>query len=231
MKKIISFCLLTVIVCTTLILSSCNIGVGDMGHKTHDLFPEGYTGGFRHQPGPNIEYWWVETYEECLEAIELLKSHGSTFSDDLHFVYESELVDCKYCFVITGVGGKSEEIKWGDNPFDRCAKDVRIDSYAFFGEVTIDEINHSLVSNFNAYKIGGKSVLKNIIDNHLESKVVIDEWTNDYPRYYKRAYYEKQVVMHIDPCFVEGTQELIMTDECIEELICSAKSIELNSKS
>jgi hypothetical protein len=57
-----------------------NVGESDdvvLGnHSYHELFPDGYTGGFHHQPGANIEYWWVETYEEAIEAIELLENRG-----------------------------------------------------------------------------------------------------------------------------------------------------------
>ena len=156
MKKIVSFALCLVILCTTLMLSSCNIGVGDMGHSTHDLFPEGYTGGFRHQPGANIEYWWVETYEECLEAIELLKSHGSTFEETAIFTYDGDLFDTKYCFVIKHSHEDTDYIKFGDNPFDRRAIDVAVRSYAFFDNVTIDEINHSLIQNYEVYRISSE---------------------------------------------------------------------------
>ena len=104
-------------------------------HSYHYLFPEGYTGGFNHQPGENVEYWWVETYEECLEAIELLKSHGSTFANDILLTYDGDLFDCKYRFMITGVGATTEKIEWGDNPFDRYANNVYLNCYAFFDEV------------------------------------------------------------------------------------------------
>ena len=106
----------------------------DGNNQYHYLYPEGYSGGFDQSPGENVEFWWVETYEECLAAIDLLKSHGSSFSPNLVLAYDGELFDSKYCFTFTGVGSKTDKIKWGDNPFDRHAENVTIRSFAFFEE-------------------------------------------------------------------------------------------------
>ena len=161
--KLISALLVLVLSITT--LSSCGlidyvIGTDDGdnegangldgNHKNQSLFPKGYTGGFPYadQPGNEVEFWWVETYEECLAAIELLKSHGSTFEESAIFTYDGELFDTKYCFKISGTNKYTEDIEFGDNPFDRRAGDVEIKSYAFFDDVTIDEINYSDVSDY-----------------------------------------------------------------------------------
>ena len=256
MKKIISVILLVVF---CLSLFGCeyinewieknddqNIGesdeTGDIGHNRHDLFPDGYTGGFYHQPGANIEYWWVETYEEVIEAIELLKSHGSTFSQDpsyqLLLTYEGDLFDVKYCFTIAGVGGKTEKIKWGDNPFDRHAENVKINSYAFFEDVTIDEINHSYITNrhtrYKAYIYGINNAV--VFDNSIPNELVIGEWREFNKtdkgdgNYAISVCHNEQKAITISTCFYlteDEVEDLKMTEECINALIHSSKVIDL----
>ena len=214
----------------------------DGNHKSHDLYPKGYTGGFTHQPGANIEYWWVETHEECLEAIELLKSHGSTFADEMVLTYDGELFDAKYCFVIAGIGAGTEVIKWGDNPFDRYAKNVRIESYAFFDNVTIDEINHSYVNRFNSYFFVASTTYSDLNNDVSLDNVKISEWTQKgnensykegYYKFYKKAYLNDQEIIYISPCYDvkdEMQYELNMNDECINAIIFSGKIIELKDK-
>ena len=167
--KLISIVL--VLVLSMLTLSSCGVveyinGLfdsesqdvgGDKGgidgnHTSWHFFPEGYTCGFPdliNKPAPRIEFWWVETYEECMDAINLLKSHGSTFAESAIFTYDGDLFDTKYCFQITLEHVLTEPIKFGDNPFKRRAGDVEITSYAFFEDVMIEQINHADVYDFN----------------------------------------------------------------------------------
>ena len=127
-----------------------------------DFYPEGYTGGFPRfldQPGFRGEYWWVETYEECVAAVELLKSHGSTFEKNVIFSYDGELFDTKYLFEICiDQSIYTEQIKFGDDPFDRRADYVQIKSYAFAQSVTIDEINYG---NVNDYEHDNISLIRN----------------------------------------------------------------------
>ena len=240
MKRIISLCLLLTVFCSALLLPSCDTpDDGNPGNKnpSHDLYPEGYTGGFTHQPGANIEYWWVETYEECLEAIELLKSHGSTFKDDTVLTYDGDLFDCKYCFMmtgVTGVGDSTEKIEWGDNPFDRRALNVQIKTYAFIDEVTIDEINHSYVSRHKGYWVASSPTLFLLKDEITEDNVVITEWEKriDWDKepneYHKNVYYNDQLLVHVRTTFYateEEISEIKMTDECIKEIVKYGKFI------
>ena len=144
MKKLISV-ILILIICISLF--SCDDGIdtssGGCNFYIKDIFPEGYTGGFPDNIGFwGWEYWWVESYEECLDAIELLKSHGSTFNETAIFTYEGDLFDTKFCFKINGEFVNSERINYGDNPFDRKAVGIEVYSYAFFDDVTIDEISY-----------------------------------------------------------------------------------------
>ena len=125
-------------------------------HPEWNFYPKGYTAGFPrsiNKPAPRIEFWWVETYEECLEAMELLESHGSTFAKTAIFTHDGELFDTKYCFEICLNHRGTEEIEFGDNPFDRRATGVEVTSFAFFDDVTIDEINHSYVYDYEVYSL------------------------------------------------------------------------------
>lgn len=174
--KLISIILTLVL--STLALTGCYNSDEPIGgnHKKWNFYPEGYTAGFpdfMKQVGPRVEYWWVETYEECLAAIELLKSHDSTFAKTAIFTYEGNLFDTKYLFTIDRDNRFTEDIKFGDNPFDRHARNVEIKSYAFFDEVTIDEINYGDLSDYRAYTVENRlwnySEKPNLTDN-IESK-------------------------------------------------------------
>lgn len=190
----------------------------DGNHPYHYLFPEGYTGGFNHQPGANIEYWWVETYEECLAAIELLKSHDSTFDESVIFTYEGDLFDTKYCFKITTNNRHTEKIKFGDNPFDRRALNVKVKSYAFFEDVTIDEINHSYV---NDYKVS--SMLMENSEKLKATDFCIEnayyKWNNE-KNYYEIFDSETEEVILITGRF-EHESDPLYADKCAEAVVDS----------
>lgn len=175
-KVIKTISILLVFVISLLALSSCGlINIGNFDNSTdgngsdsgkggmngnyypdYNFYPDGYTCGFPdllYQRGPELEFWWVETYDECLAAIELLKSHGSTFAESAIFAYEGNLVDTKYCFIFSRTHIYTEKIKFGDNPFDRKACDVRIVTYAFIENVTIDEINYSDIMDYRVFSL------------------------------------------------------------------------------
>ena len=223
MLKIISTILLLVL--STIAFSSC-FSWGKIPNKYPSLYPEGYTCGFGLQPGSPLEYWWVETYDECVEAIKLLRNNGSTFSDAKIFTYEGDLFDTKYCFVFSR---EKDEIKFGDNPFDRYAEEVIIIVYAFFDDVSIDEINYSLVSQYHAYVYGAREIYKENYESTPVDQLVIGDWELDNYKYYKKVYYNDSVVIGIRTCFyatnANETGNLKMTDEIIKELIISGKMI------
>ena len=172
MKKIVA-AILFVCILSTLLASCSLINVNlknEKGSNTNDLnnsnsddkkvgledldsyFPEGYTGGIGINPGFETEYYWVETYEECLSAIELLKSHGSTFVEQPQITYEGDLFDVKYCFKMAH-GDKSDKIEWGENPFDRKSLDVQVNSFVFFDDVEIEDFLYSLITKYNAHML------------------------------------------------------------------------------
>lgn len=155
-KKFLSFLLIIVLSCS--IISCAKV---DAEHTDTTFYPEGYTCGFPNlirQPGSELEFWWVETYDECLSAIDLLKSNGSSFVKTAIFTYECDLFDTKYCIKISGNNINTEKIKFGDNPFDRKAFDVEITSYAFFDDVSIDEINYGDIENYHVYLLRADGV-------------------------------------------------------------------------
>jgi predicted small lipoprotein YifL len=139
-------------------------------------YPEGYTGGFKNiDDRSETECWWVETYDELMEAVDLLKSHGSTFEKSIISDYDGDLYDTKYCITIDRKAGETEKIKYGDNPFDRKAVGVAIVSYAFFEDVTIDELNYSYITKYDVMTImQGRSL------NEGDAELKFDSWVWDH---------------------------------------------------
>ena len=143
-KHLIKFISVVIIfILSAFTLSSCGL----MYRTRFFKYPDGYTAGFGYNhPMDSTEYAWVETYEELEEAIELLSSHGSNFYKTAFFNYEGDLFDTKYCFKFQG---KKDNIKYGENPFDRYAEKVYIYSYAFFEDVTIEELVFSHLIDYD----------------------------------------------------------------------------------
>lgn len=154
-KQIIkSISTLTALVLMMLILSSCGAPI------------IGNTGGFNNGGRP-IRYYWVETYEECIEAIERMEVYDSTFYETMLVSYEGDLFDMKYCIRVWKDDIKEVmhpysifSFKFGARSFDWRAEKVAIMCFAFLEDVTIDEIlsstnskNRSNVWNFKAYQI------------------------------------------------------------------------------
>lgn len=234
--KAISTILIFVI--TTMVLSSCfgsSVTNGNeyRGHyHVNDWYPEGYTAGFGLNTCSPVEFWWVETYEECIDAIALLNSHGSTFSHDSVFLYEGNLFDTKFCFVFSG---EKDKIKFGDNPFDRYASDIRIETYAFLEDVSLDDINYSFVYRYEAYKFAMKPVYmenhKSIGFNHLAFK----DWESDGYRFNKGVYYKDKLAFFVTSCFSVKSGDITLedvktkiTDDTVKLMIKSGKIVIIN---
>ena len=142
-KVIVVLVLLVVLISAAFILQS-------EWSKRHYALPEGYTGGFDYSynyGAPEMEYYWVESYEELLDAIEKLESHGSKIDKSLIFSYEGELFDTKYCFTFNR--DKSDKIVFGEDPFDRYGEGVYISAWAFFEDVKINDLIYSNVKNYD----------------------------------------------------------------------------------
>ncbi len=205
-----------VFVLTLAVLSSC--GWYPFGDPS--IFPEGYTGGFGIGYGSMLEYYWVETYEECIEAIELLKSHGSTFEETAIFSYEGDLFDTKYCFKIDG--SKSEYVKYGDNPFDRRGANVRVESYAFFEDVTIDELVYSYVDFYKvSYLTQNDYFEENNSAIDFSTVELVYKWDEYYKAYF--AYYNENHIF----C-VYSYNENNPSDDSIKAILSSIEVVKGN---
>ncbi len=147
MKKIVSILLVILLLSSTLILSSCGwFPIAE--YQVKHYYPEGYTAGFGQHTiydAPYPKFYWLETYDELVEAMKSLESHGSTFNKMAFSDYEGELFDVKYCITMSS----SEKVAFGENPYDRKASRVFIQSYAFFENVTLDELLYSYVGNYD----------------------------------------------------------------------------------
>ena len=190
----------------------------DIGHTDDAFYPEGYTCGFPffiRQPGAEMEFWWVETYDECLSAIDLLKSHGSTFAPNAIFSYEGDLFDTKYCIKITGNNINTEKIEFGENPFDRKAFDVEIIAYAFFDNVSIEEINYGDIRNYNVYELRADYVNK-----ALATKQLSYEWkTNSVNRKICYVYSDSGALYCKIVHMPKDSDDAVMSDECVRTIL------------
>ena len=197
------------------VLSSLEIISGTTNNQI--IYPEGYIGGLGVRHGYATEYWWVETYDEMIAAVELLKSHGSTFEDFPMFVYEGDLFDTKYCFAITTEANQADEITLDDNPFDRRAENVRISSYAFFDEVSIEELNYSDLRQYDAYCIREHNKVEfSKDDDEMKS---FDQWSikwDEEDLCYK-IYESNKVKFVIES--VSFARKIKKESECVEKIL------------
>ena len=109
------------------------------------------TGGFN-DPNQFNEYWWLESYDECVDGIERLMSHGSSFNNTALISDDSDLFDMKYC-VLTNRLRADKEVGIFVNRFDRKVEGVIVMCFAFFDNVEIDELIYSNVWDYKAYQI------------------------------------------------------------------------------
>lgn len=203
MKKIISIFTCFVIVLSSLMLSSCGFVL-----RPDPGFPSGYTGGFPYYMLDNsgVELYWVETYDEYKAAVEKLISHGSKLPHSVVFGYEGDLFDTKYCFFFQGA---KEFVRYGNDPFDRCARDVYVKSVAFFEDVTIDEIVFSYVNDYKCYSISTDAANLFAASRKMTEKDLVYKKLEDGGYI---AYYNDKEMFRI-----ENKGEYI-TEECIEAI-------------
>ena len=234
-KMLRTISVLLIFALTTLAIVGCDF----LPNDPNGIFPEGYTGGIGIQPGSPSEHWWVETYEEYIDAIELLKSHGSTFAEDIAFACDEDLFDVKYGFTICGNGRQGERIKFGDNPFDRWAYDIKTFAMVFFDDLTIDELVYSNVKFYEGYQIEFGSAYQAIFDESFDkADLTMGDWIKRYEgskssQYIREVLYGEETVITIYTTFYisdeeKDTREFKMTDECIDYIISSAKIVDLN---
>ena len=193
MKKV-SKILISMLLCIAVLLSvtSCNYINGIINpqsntnsgnnttnnNKNDRIVPEGYTGGITWDYHNHLVYgyYWLETYEEVLEAVELLKSNGSTILRSIAFDCDDEILDSKFCFVYPR--SKAEPLEEGKNFFDRKIDNCEFMWFAFFENVTIDELLYSTVSRYDSVKI---SYVKpgNFADIYDTDEVTLDWYLSE----------------------------------------------------
>ena len=117
------------------------------------LVPKGYTGGFAETPSMHLEfgYYWLETYEEVLDAIELLTSHGSTVKQTLGFNCDGDLLDVKWCFKYSR--SEAEPLEEGKSFFDRRIDYGEFAWYGFYEELEIEKIYFDNVRRYGYFEI------------------------------------------------------------------------------
>ena len=85
-----------------------------------------------------VKTYWVETYEEAMDIIEVLKSYGNEIPRHVISSYENDYVDAKYRFIVntTDTAIKKPGEKWYERKFYSV---VAIDYYGFLGNVSTEE--------------------------------------------------------------------------------------------
>ena len=175
--------------------------------------------------GAMFEVWWVETYDECVEAIELLKSHGSKFCNGTILSHDGDLFDTKYRFTIflSDSTYQTESIQFGENPFDRRAMRIYVDSYVFFEDVTIDELNYGDIEDYNVYYVNTSDYEK---AGSLLSTDYTYEWIiDDKSRNICNVYQGDKLYFSFIRLSNKQNDSLYMSDECVKALIKSIKTI------
>lgn len=222
MKKTVSI-IIVLILFVSLSLQSCDYF--SFSGKNRNI-PTSYIGGYEGiHNGMGLEFYWVETYDEMLEAVDLLKSYGSTFKKSMLFNYEGDLFDIKYCFTMNSKN--SDSIYWGENPFARRSLDVRVHSVAFFEDYTVDYVTERLVSQLDAYELNMNYTLEEI--DNTDYTELPREWSVDIHASENAGLnvYKKVCSISVDDnktIRLEGnvsTNPDTMSDECLDALLGS----------
>lgn len=161
MKKIILLLIVISLLCSMGIIAQ-NIWL-----ENRYALPDNYTGGIKRADNYGLEYedYWVETYDECMNAINKMQSHGSVIKESVIFKYEGDLFDVKYCFSFNRK--TSEKIVFGNDPFDRYAE-VYVQAYAFFEDVKIDDLIYSYVNDYDCYTADQLSGLHRAFEHNID---------------------------------------------------------------
>ena len=122
-------------------------------NKKDRIVPVGYTAGITGDYHAHLVYgyYWLETYEEVLEAVELLKSHDSTILRSIAFDCDDEILDSKFCFKYAR--SKAEPLEEGKNFFDRKIDNCEFIWFGFLEDVNIDELLYSYIDRYASVNI------------------------------------------------------------------------------
>ena len=187
-----------------------------------DLVPEGYTAGFAltacmHE---TIGYYWLETYDEVLEAIELLKSHGSQIDSCYGVTCDGEPYDIKWCF--SYLRRDAEELEEGKSFFDRRIDGGQFTCYILRKDVTIEELIFSYIRRYD-YLYFSKAI--SCVEIEDPEQLYVDWWGREtygieYPELEYYIMYGDTMIATLG--FPIGTsKEDLLTDEYLEILFDS----------
>ena len=193
MKKVVKM-LISTVLCIAMLLSfaSCNYINGIINpqsntnsgntnttnnNKNDDrIVPKGYTGGLEYDLCFHEEYgiYWLETYDEVLVAVDLLKSHGSTIKRSIAFDCEGDLLDVKFSFVYKR--SKAEKLEDGKDFFDRKIDDGEFSWYAFLEDISIDDFKYYKIVYYmdvwyfpsNSINYSRVATIENLDDMYLD---------------------------------------------------------------
>ena len=177
-KSVVALLLLVSVIFS---FASCDILFNDDEH------PEGYTGGFPcyssvYDCMEGKEIYWLETYEEAMEAIEHLEAYDNDISKSIISSYENDAVDAKYCFIVTTTGAKrlKKDQKWYDHKYSQ----VTVSYYGFLDKITIEELEHSAVNYYRYFCVGleNKSEFDALVEKSYECDATVDDGYENYER-------------------------------------------------
>ena len=152
-----------------------------------------------------------------------MKANDSTFLEDTVLTYDGETFDTKYCFMFQG---DQKKIAYGENPYDRKAT-VSISVYVFFEEVSIEEINYSLVKDYDAYSFKISELYKQSVNELTIEGLQYEDWKVEYNRYVRKIHFDKKTILTIESSFF-GEKEILFSDEIISTILLQGKMIKLN---
>ena len=167
-------------VCFALVLSatSCNrfLGIGDT-HQPSKYVPEGYSGGMtdvaNHDYHNKYGLYWLETYAEVLEAVELLKSHESTIKPTIGFDCDEEILEIKFCFRYERKN--AEALQDGKNFFDRKIDGGEFIWFAFPENISIEELEYSAPLRYNEIYVDYGNCCDAVKNRTFEEEYCIEE--------------------------------------------------------
>jgi hypothetical protein len=115
--------------------------------------PDGYTAGLTTHSCDlsDFGYYWLETYEDVLEAVTLLEYHNSNILKTIGFDCDGEPYDIKWLFVYER--RYADKLVEGKNYFDRKIDNCQFVCYTFSKEVTIEELNFAQTYFYGSMRI------------------------------------------------------------------------------
>lgn len=144
MKKSLKL-VISLVLCLAVVLSFVSCGLIYQPKR-----PAGYTGGWAINHS-GVDIYWVETYEEAMEAIEHLEAYDNEIKQGLISSYENEKVDAKYCFML--YTNNTKKRKKGQKWYDHKYSKVNVVYFGFLDNVTIEELEYSFFDKYKSFSV------------------------------------------------------------------------------